>query len=66
VPENVDDYSLDNLIGIYPMFLPKWCIWWQKNGHEMKGPVLNVLFIFLSAEHDKFVHLFGGNEFGIY
>jgi hypothetical protein len=47
------------------MFLSKWCNWWQKNGHEMQGAVLNVLFIFLSSEHDKFVHLFGGDEFGI-
>jgi hypothetical protein len=32
----------------------------------MQGVVLNlVLFIFLSAEHDKFIHLFGGNVFGI-
>jgi hypothetical protein len=36
-----------------------------KNGHEMQGMVLNILLIFLSAEHKKFIHLFGGNEFGI-
>jgi hypothetical protein len=36
-----------------------------KNGHEMQGVVINILFSFLSAEHDKFIHLFGGDEFGI-
>jgi hypothetical protein len=62
VPENVDNYSQDNLIEIYHA---KWRNWWQWNGDEMQGDVLNVLFIFLSLEHDKFVHLFGGDEFGI-
>jgi hypothetical protein len=37
----------------------------EKNGHEMQGVVLNILIILLSAEHEKFIHLFGGNEFGI-
>jgi hypothetical protein len=38
----------------------------EKNGHEMQGVVLNILIIFLSAEeHEKFIHLFGGDEFGI-
>jgi hypothetical protein len=37
----------------------------EKNGNEMQGVVLNILLIFLSAEHDNFIHLFGGNEFGI-
>jgi hypothetical protein len=44
---------------------PKWYNWWEKNGHEMQGVVINILLIFLSAEHDKFIHLFGGDEFGI-
>jgi hypothetical protein len=36
-----------------------------KNGHDMQGVVINILFIFLSAEHNKSIHLFGGDEFGI-
>ena len=46
-------------------FFPSGVTGGKTNGHEMQGVVLNVLMIFLSAEHDKFVHLFGGDEYGI-
>jgi hypothetical protein len=46
-------------------FFPSGATGGKKNGHEMQGVILNVLIIMLSAEHDKFVHLFGGDKFGI-
>jgi hypothetical protein len=36
----------------------------KKNGHEMQGVILNLLFIFMSDEFDKFRSNFGGDEIG--
>jgi hypothetical protein len=55
----------DNLIEIYHVIIFQAIDGGKKSGHEMQGVVINILFIFLSAEHDRVIHLFGGYEFGI-